>query len=214
MTPNNIINMAYIKGLDVISVTDHNTMLNAKVVSDLGKDKGILVIPGIEVTTKEEVHVLCYFDDLNKGLEFSDLIYKSLPMVKNKSEIFGKQTIFDIEDMELGEVEKLLLNSTSYTIKEISELVRKYDGLMVPAHIDKEAYSILSTLGFVPSDINITTIEVTKKFDEKKVNAFIDVNKYNILRSSDAHYLQHINEREYFIYPEEKTLASILNWLS
>lgn len=214
MTPNNIVNMCYLKELDVISVTDHNSMLNCEAIMELGKAKGIIVIPGIEVTTKEEVHVLCYFRDIINGLEFSDLIYDSLPNVANKENVFGPQVIMDKDDNCVGKVHKLLLSSSSYTINEIEDLARKKGGIMVPAHIDKSSFSVLSSLGFIPMDLNIKSIEVFIKEDIEKLSKQLKLNNYNILRNSDAHYLKDINERDFFIFPEEKAIDSILNYLS
>ncbi|MTI48555.1 PHP domain-containing protein [Sporosalibacterium faouarense] len=214
MTPNNIVNMSLIKGLDVISVTDHNTMGNLKSVWEIGKEKGILVVPGIEVTTREEVHVLCYFSDLNNGLQFSKIIYDSLPMIKNKPKVFGEQRILDINDNYVGELDKLLLNSTPFSIKDIYKLSKEYNGIIVPAHVDKSTFSILSTLGFIPEDINISALELSKKYDTNKKNYRVDFDKYTIVRNSDAHYLKDINEREFYLYPKSKTIKAILAELS
>lgn len=214
MTPNNIVNMSYIKELDIISVTDHNTMLNIKAVHQVAKDKDILVIPGIEVTTKEEVHMLCYFKDLDSGIEFSEEIFNSLPKVKNKEELFGRQVILNSKDEEIGNIEKLLLNSSSYTIDELSKLVQKHQGIMIPAHIDKNNYSILSTLGFIPNDLNISTVEISKNFNIENTEKLVNSNKYNIIRNSDAHYLHDINEREFFIEVKEKSIENVFIYLS
>ncbi|MDD3226480.1 MAG: PHP domain-containing protein, partial [Tissierellia bacterium] len=109
MTPNNIINMSLIKGLNIISVTDHNTADNLPAVMELSHKAGIKIIPGLEVTTKEEVHVLCYFKKLDKAMEFGRIIYDSLPFIKNNPEIFGEQNIYNSKDEITGTLEKLLI---------------------------------------------------------------------------------------------------------
>lgn len=214
MTPNNIVNMCCIKELDVISVTDHNSILNCKAVMEIGMSKGLLVIPGIEVTTKEEVHVLCYFRNIDKGQEFSDLIYDSLPNLYNNEVIFGSQNVIDLDDNCVGKVEKLLLSATRYTISEISELVREKGGIMVPAHIDKSSFGILSSLGFIPMDLEIKALEILYKEGTKELTSHRNSNPYNIIKSSDAHYLKDIKERDFFLYPDERTIDSVLNYLS
>ena len=214
MTPNNIVNMCCLKELDVISVTDHNSMLNCKAVIELAKANDLLVIPGMEVTTKEEVHVLCYFRDVYKGMEFSELIYDSLPKVYNNEKIFGPQIIMDKDDNYLGKVEKLLISSTFYTINEVYRLVREKGGIMIPAHIDRSSFSILSSLGFIPIDLDIKSVEISNHELIKPICSKFKLKDYKIMRNSDAHYLKDINERDFFIYPKEKTINSVINYLS
>lgn len=213
MTPNNIVNMAYIKELDVISVTDHNSIENVEVIMELGRKRGILVIPGMEVTTKEEIHVLCYFESLEDGLEFQEIIYDSLPNIPNRPEIFGRQLICDIQDNIKGEVTKLLLNGTSYSISQINNFTRHFNGVMIPAHVDKKSFSILSTLGFIPEDLKLKTLEVSTNFDTEKLKNHIDVNRYSFIRNSDAHYLKDINEPVFYLDIKTKTVKSVIDCL-
>ena len=214
MTPNNIVNMAHIKGLNVISVTDHNSMENVKVITKLGKERDILVVPGMEVTTKEEVHVLCYFRTIEEGLKFQEIIYKGLPQIKNKEDIFGRQLIIDKDDNIVDKISILLINATIYSLKEINKLVKRYKGVMVPAHIDKKSYGILTTLGFIPKDLNITSLEVTKKCDLNKLKHFVDLERYNIIVDSDAHYLSDISEPDFFINLRDKNIDAVIEFLS
>jgi len=184
MTPNNIINMAFIKGLKIIALTDHNSMLNGKPTMELGKKQGILVIPGIEVTTKEEVHVLCYFKNIEEGLAFSDLVYRNLVDIRNEKEVFGRQVILDEEDRIIGEVDKLLINSTNYSIKEINEMVHFYNGVMIPAHIDRKSFGILSVLGFIPYELGIKTVEVARTLNSAAVPQHFMSESFNIIKTS------------------------------
>ncbi len=190
MTPNNIINMSLIKGLNIISVTDHNTTLNLPAVIKTGNKAGLKVIPGIEVTTKEEVHVLCYFKSLDNAMEFGSIIYDSLPNIKNNSDIFGEQNIYNSKDEITGSLEKLLINASSYTIEDIYSIVKKYNGVMIPAHINKINNSILGVLGFMPFNLQIDFVEVYQK---APINNKI-IEKYNVLYNSDAHQLIVISE--------------------
>lgn len=214
MTPNNIINMAYIKGLNVISVTDHNTMLNSKALIELGGKKDILVIPGIEVTTKEEIHVLCYFTSLDRGLEFQNIIYNGLPEIENDRNIFGDQYIMDSNDNCIGELKKLLISSTKYSINEIYHLAQDYNGVMIPAHIDRKVFSLISVLGFLPNNLKIKTLEISNNGDLDFVEKFINnLNDYEIITNSDAHYLEDISEAVNYIYPKELSVESIILYL-
>jgi len=213
MTPNNIVNMAYLKGLKVIAVTDHNSMLNLKAVMEVANDRGILLVPGIEVTTREEVHILCYFPTIEAGMCFQDIIFNSLPDIDNREEIFGPQLLFDREDNIIGQVHKMLLGSSKYSIDEIFTLVQEYDGAFVPAHIDKRSFSILSALGFIPHNIDIKAIEVFNLNELKSLERLIPLEKYRILKNSDAHYLGDISEALYFMDLDSFTTKSVVDYL-
>ena len=190
MTPNNIVNMAYIKGLNIISVTDHNSINNFPAIRFIGDKFGIEIIPGIEVTTKEEVHVLCYFRKFSDAQKFGNLIYESLPNISNNPHIFGEQNIYNDEDEIIGNLSKLLINASSYSIDEIFYIAKEYNGIAVPAHINKKSNSILGVLGFIPFNLKIDFIEVFQKatIDEKLIK------KYRVLNNSDAHQLVDISE--------------------
>jgi len=213
MTPNNIVNMAFIKGLKLISITDHNSMLNVAPAICAAKKYDILVIPGIEVTSREEIHVLCYFTSLFEGMKFQDVIYESLPDIDNREDLFGSQLIFNDNDEVTGSLKKLLLSSTKYTIEEIYELVEKHSGVMVPAHVDKSAYSIISSLGFIPDSLKVYSIEVYNKSRLEKLNSFIDIDKFKIINNSDAHYITDIKEAVSFLNLKELTAEAVISYL-
>ncbi|MTI66711.1 MAG: PHP domain-containing protein [Firmicutes bacterium] len=213
MTPNNIVNMAFLKGLDIIAVTDHNKALNVEPVIELAREKDILVIPGIEVTTKEEVHVLCYFKTIKDLYKFENKVYKSLPDIKNNEKVFGEQLVLNSKDEIVRKVDKLLLNSSKYKLDEIKKIVLDNNGLLIPAHVDKKAYSLLGVLGFIPDNLGVKTIEISKNCDFDILEKFIDKRKYNIIKNSDAHYLKDINEEENYLYPGNRNIESIFHIL-
>ena len=193
MTPNNIVNMSYIKKLNIISVTDHNAAENLPAVIDLCEKLNIKAIPGIEVTTKEEVHVLCYFKELNNALEFGKIIYDSLPYIKNNPSIFGQQNIYNSNDEIIGVLDKLLINASAFSLNEIFDMSVKYHGISVPAHINKKTNSIFGVLGFIPSNLKINFVEVnSNEFNNKLIKDL------NILKNSDAHRLTDISEANNF----------------
>ncbi|HBV68836.1 MAG TPA: phosphoesterase [Clostridiales bacterium] len=192
MTPNNIVNMSYIKGLNIISVTDHNTTENLPSVSEVCEKMGITSVPGIEVTTKEEVHVLCYFKALNDAMLFGRVIYDSLPDIKNIPSIFGRQNIYNSQDEVTGTLDKLLISASRYSLKEINRMSEEYRGIMIPAHINKKSNGILEILGFMPTDLNIKVVEI---FQKEKMDEDL-IKNYMVLKNSDAHILTDISEAE------------------
>ncbi|MBA1335140.1 MAG: hypothetical protein HPY66_0762 [Firmicutes bacterium] len=213
MTPNNIVNMAYIKGLDVIAVTDHNSSENVGAVMKLGLEKGIIVIPGMEVQSREEVHLLCYFTGLDQTMDFQEVVYKNLDGINNPG-FFGRQMIMDEHDRLVAENEKLLIGSTNLSVEQIINQVKERGGRVIPAHVDKRSYSIISNLGFIPPSLDIKTVEVSKAGDmEKLLREYGFLKRYHIVRSSDAHRLEDILEREFYIDAACMDVSGIVNSL-
>lgn len=213
MTPNNIINMAILKNLDVIAVTDHNCAFNIPALQKAANSYGIAFVPGIEVQTKEEVHILCYFKDYINAFNFGKIIYDLLPDIKNNENLFGNQYIMDENDNITGSLEKLLLSSANITLNSLVKLTKEYAGVCVPAHVDRASYSIITNLGFIPFNLNINTIEVSKNCNTNFIQKNNSLNKYKIIRSSDAHYLYDILEAESFIDIDNFSLSSIINYI-
>lgn len=215
MTPANIVGMAAIKELDVIAVTDHNSCKNCPVIMKMGKEYGITVIPGMELTTQEEVHVLCLFSELEKAMDFDKLVYDRLVPVANNEEIFGKQQIYNENDEISGVVENLLINCTDISFDEVYDLTAAYNGIMIPAHIDKSANSLISNLGFVPLESRFNCFEIKNM---SRLHSLQDKNPYlkkcKVITDSDAHYLEHINEPVNSIYARSSALKDVLKALS
>ncbi len=209
MTPNNIVNMSCIKGLDIISVTDHNSCRNVRAVMEAAKGV-IKVIPGMEVTTSEEVHVLCYFPDVDAAEDMSAFVHKNMQGIKNQPEIFGRQLIMNAQDEIVDEEEELLVNALNLDIYEVSVETKKRGGLFIPAHIDKSSYSVTSNLGFLPPDLYVDGLEITTLGMEKYGQIYAE---YGILTDSDAHYLENISEREHYLSNNDKNTQKILEFL-
>ena len=211
MTPANIVGMASIKGLDVIALTDHNSCRNCPAAMIHGKNYGVTVIPGMELCTAEEVHMICLFSELDRALAFDAYVYKHLLPVKNKEKIFGKQQIMNEDDEVTGTIENLLINATDIPFDDVFALTEGYGGIAYPAHIDKTSTSLLSNLGFVPPDSTFTCAEV---HDLKNLHKIQKEHPYflncNIISSSDAHYLEDIREPQYQLFAESRDLTDIL----
>lgn len=205
MTPNNIVNMALLKNLDVISITDHNSCDNVESIVKVA-DSRILVLPGMEVQTKEEVHLLCYFENVDKLLDFGRLIDSKLPNIANAPEIFGNQFILDEEDHIIGKKKQMLISSVNLSIEQVLDAVSDMEGVIIPAHIDRSSYSIISQLGFIPENLESGMLEVSKKDSEfSKIYP-----QGKILYSSDAHNLWQILERESFLSVDNISLLDVL----
>ena len=215
MTPNNIVNMAIIKGLDIIAVTDHNTCGNCRAVMEVGERNGLVVIPGMELNTKEDVHVLCLFNDIEKAEEFSCHIYNNMPNILNRKEIFGEQIYMNSKDEVVGIEEKLLITASNIGIYETISLCREYNGIVIPAHIDKSSNSIISVLGFIPEDMGFTAYEISPRaIDAELLKEQKQLEGKVIISDSDAHYLWDISERERFLEIPSISAKSILEYFT
>ncbi|MGN0384241.1 MAG: PHP domain-containing protein [Eubacterium sp.] len=214
MTPGNIVGMAALKQLDVVALTDHNTSRNCPAFMQLAKEYDVLAIPGMEVTTLEEVHVVCLFPTLLHALVFDRFIYDNLIKVRNNEDIFGKQQIMDAEDKQTGIEEYLLINSTNISFDAMYDVVKQHGGVMIPAHIDKNTTSVLSNLGFIPENSRFNCVEV-KDMSQwhrlKASNPYLE--KCKVISDSDAHYLEHINEPVNYITVTDKTIEGVLKAL-
>lgn len=215
MTPANIIGMAALKGLHAIAVTDHNSCLHCKIAMDYGVKNGILVIPGMELTTKEEVHVLCLFEQLEHALQFDAYVQTKLIHTKNNPSIFGKQTIMDNKDCEVGEFEDLLIQATNIPFDDVNPLVTSYGGIMIPAHIDKTSNSLISNLGFVSPMSSFSCVEIREVNEMMKLQSRHPyLRECNSIRNSDAHRLGDISEPINYMEVKEFSRSDILRLLS
>lgn len=198
MTPNNIVGMAKITGLDAIAVCDHNTTGNVRAAMEVGKRLGVTVIPGMEAETEEEVHILTLYPTIEAAEYVSSAVYEKLPDIPNRPEIFGEQCFMDADDNVTGYEQKLLLSASGLSIESLFGLVKEAGGLFIPAHVDRHSYSILTNLGFMPENIDIRYIEVSRRVED--VQAYLEsrpsLKKYKVFRDSDAHYLEDISQRD------------------
>lgn len=195
MTPNNIVNMALLKGLDAIAITDHNCAANAEAVLRAAQGR-LTVLPGMEVESCEEVHMVCLFAELSQCRELERDVQESLLRIQNDPEIYGEQVILDELDEPCGSVEQLLVVATSLSVYDIVKRTHALGGVCIAAHIDKSAYSILSNLGALPDDLAVDAIELSKYGDFNALAAIHgNLRGMRVLHSSDAHYLADISER-------------------
>lgn len=214
MLPSNIVGMSALKELDVIAVTDHNSCKNCPAVTRLAEAYGVVAIPGMELTTMEEVHVLCLFPALEKALAFDEYVHSKILPIENDESIFGKQQIAGEDDNIIGNEKLLLINATEIGFGDVYDLVGSYGGIMIPAHVDKSANSLIANLGFIPPDSKFTCAEI-KHIGLK--DALFEKHPYlkkcKIITDSGAHYLENINEPVNFLEAKEKSLEAVFEAL-
>lgn len=206
MTPWNMVGMAKIKGLDVIAITDHNACLNAEDAMAAGAEYGVAVIPGMEITTREEVHLLGYFYTLPQAMAAGEEVYAHLADVQNSPELFGNQLIMRDGDTPSGILDKLLINATDLSLDEACALVRRHGGLPIPAHINRGSNGMIGALGLMPFLPEYPVVEVYKGVD---CPAYATKGRF-LLHSSDAHRLEDIQE-QVFSLEAEPTVEGVLN---
>ena len=214
MTPYNLVNMAKILGLDIIALTDHNSAQNCRAAMTVGESVGLTVVPGMELCTSEEVHIVCLFDDVNNAEAFSDYVLSTVPPVKNRPEIFGDQLIMNGGDGIVGTQELLLTTASGISIENAVETVGQYSGVCYPAHIDRSSYSVISNLGMITDEMNFAAVEMTENADQNEYRA-----KYPIIKdmpvfvSSDAHYLENMREAKHTIDVAENSAKAVVEYI-
>ncbi|MGM0444790.1 MAG: PHP domain-containing protein [Bacillota bacterium] len=212
MTPGNIIETAAKKGINIISITDHNSAKNIASALEIAKEKNIYLIPGIEVQSKEEIHLLSYFASLNDLNSYSKIIYNNLPDIKNDEEKFGYQIVVDKNDTFIEKEEKLLLNSTDLSINRLVDLTHKNNGICVPSHIDR-SFGLIKNLGFIPDDLEISFIEMSfNKSIAYYYKTFPYLKKFIFLKNSDSHYLNQIKPTMEIYLPDKVSLNNIFQY--
>ena len=192
MTPANICGMAALKGLQMIAVTDHNTAGNLPYVKRCADAYGLLLIPGMEITTREEVHLLGYFPDVDCAVAFSEMLRPHMPKAKNRPDFFGRQLIMDEDDHVVKEEDLLLMGASDLPFLRLVEIIREWGGVPVPAHINRGSNGILVNMGFIPPEAGLTAVEVWRALPCPPAEQQGRV----VLHSSDAHYLGDILEPE------------------
>ena len=202
-SPKAIAEKAKEKGLELVALTDHNTALNCPAFKINCQQLGLWSVYGLEVTSNEEAHLVCLFETVEAALEFSDFVYKYIPDIPNKPEVFGDQVYVDENEDILGEVDKHLPNATGLSIDDVREEVFFRNGLFIPAHVDKPVFSIISQLGFLP-DADYTAIEVFNPANAKNYS-----DKYPVISDSDAHYLDDIAKKQLYIDVDEKSFSAL-----
>jgi PHP family Zn ribbon phosphoesterase len=189
MSPKNIVKQAKDCGLDIIGICDHNSGENVLAVQRSAQQAGLSVIYGIEVTSREEVHILALFESERELLRMQNIIYDNLKGI-NIEEFYGEQVIVNEYDEVVGFNNRLLIGATNLSVDKIVDLIHELNGLAIAAHIDRESFSIIGQLGFIPDSLHFDALEISSK-DKLPVN----IKPIPLISSSDAHTLNAIGSR-------------------
>lgn len=201
MTPKNIVRRAKEVGVEVVAITDHNTAKNVGACIRAGQREGILVIPGIEVQTREEVHIVSLFPTEEMVLIFEEWLKNFIPNLKNNEEIFGVQVVVDEDDNVIEIDERLLQISADVSIEDVVHKVKELGGIAYPAHVNREFCGIIPVLGFIPQDLPFKIVEINSCYDVPIfLRKYPELSEYVVIVSSDAHFLSSIGNGRTFVF--------------
>ena len=190
MIPPLIVESALDNDIYLIAITDHNSSENFLSVQKAAKDTPLVVLPGVELQTREEVHTLCLFDNYSQIQEFQEIIDRSLPDFQNQPDHFGEQFIVDETGTFIRREDRLLLTSTQLSLKEAWQIVTNMGGLFIPAHVNRKAFGLIENLGFVPKDIKINAVEISRHLSPAEAHLkFPQLKGYPIIQNGDVHRL-------------------------
>jgi 3',5'-nucleoside bisphosphate phosphatase len=189
MSPANIVSLAIQRGLDIISITDHNTTKQCEVVWKLARKTNLTVIPGCEMTSREEVHCLGLFADFDALHVFQDFLDQHLTIIPHNSTLFGYQVLVDEDENILEELDNYLGASLDVSIEEVEQKVHELSGIFIPAHIDRPRNSLFSQLGFLPPELKIDALQISKLADELKIREKYQISQeITMVKFSDTHF--------------------------
>lgn len=189
MSPARIVSLASKRGLDIIGITDHNTTKQCELVWKLGQRLGLTVIPGCEMTSREEVHCLGLFEDFDVLREFQHFIDQHLAIIPNDPALFGYQVVVDANDNIIEMLDNYLGASLNVSIEDVEQKVHDLSGIFVPAHIDRPRNSLYSQLGFFPPELKVDALQISKLAKEMAVREKYKIDtEITLVQFSDAHY--------------------------
>lgn len=198
-TPFNIAGMGRLNGLDLMALTDHNTCRNCPAFFEAAGLCGIVPVPGMELTTAEDIHLICLFPTLESAMDFDREVDRLRVKIQNRPRIFGEQILWSREDRPAGEEPDLLINATALSLEEAAALAERYGGISYPAHIDRQANGIIATLGMMPPTPVFSCVEFRDRENVEPYREKYGLAGKQVVINSDAHDLASIRERENFI---------------
>lgn len=193
MSPRMIVQKALENGLDIIGITDHNSTRQCSNVSAVAAHTDLKVFLGVEITTREEIHCLAYFENFEALNIFQIYLDQYLPEFKNNPEKFGYQVVVDADENIMYEESTLLITGLNQSIDEIASMVYELNGIFIPAHINKPKYSLMSQLGFIPRDLKVDAYEISRHVSKEAICQQVSFLKdKSIIQNSDAHFPEEI----------------------
>jgi hypothetical protein len=211
MSPREVVHAAIRKGIDLLGICDHNSAENVLAVKKAAERNGLMVLGGMEVASSEEAHILVFFDDDDDLLEFQEHVYRHLAG-RNDEHSFGLQVVADDEDGVTGFCDRLLIAATSLPAEAIVARARsaKGESLVIAAHVDRESFSIIGQLGFIPPALDLDAVEVSARMTAAEARErFPDCRKYPVVTASDAHGPEDIGKRFTWLTVEDGTASEI-----
>ena len=209
MRPRAVMNQVTATGLDIIAICDHNSTENTAAFMNAGYERGLTVLPGIEVTTKEEIHLLALFDRQEDCMALQEWIYKNLPG-ENVEEVFGSQTVVNERDETIGTNRRMLIGATLLPLEQVVSFVGSLRGVTIASHIDRPAFSLLGQLGFIPEGIPLDGLEISSRTsNEEAQKRFHAYQHYSFVRFSDAHRLEDIGKNMTHFVLKEATSEEV-----
>jgi len=210
MTPRQIVDAAKGKGLDILAITDHNSAENTEATRRAASGSGLVVLSGMEITSSEEVHVLALFEGGEDVMRMQDVIYENLPPGENDEELYGEQVVVNEFDEVMGFNTRLLITATRLSLEALVGMIHSCGGLCVASHIDREAFSVISQLGFIPGDAGFDALEFSSRLERDEAEErFGHLKTFPWVSSSDAHYIADVGGRTVTFTMEEPTLDEI-----
>jgi predicted metal-dependent phosphoesterase TrpH len=195
MSPRNIVAEVLKKEFDIIAICDHNSAENIPAVIKSAEGKDFVVLPGMEVCTREEIHVLAIFENLKSAFELQSLVYDHLHG-ENNPEVFGLQVVANEFDEVLGFQNKLLIGAVDLSIEQVVNEIHRLNGLAIASHIDRESYSIIGQLGFIPDELKLDALEISQNIGVKEARKrFGEYQRYQLIQNSDAHFIDDVGKR-------------------
>lgn len=192
MLPTAIVKQAKNQNLDIIGICDHNSAENAAAVKKAGEREGLQVLEGIEITSCEEAHIMGFFSDNSCLQKIQKTIYENLSG-KNDENAFGEQIVVDEYDSAIDSIDRLLIGATGLSVNEIVKLIHSLGGLAIASHIDRETFSIISQLGFIPERLKLDALELSPNYKICKTESYKHMG-YPLVTFSDAHFLSDIGK--------------------
>jgi PHP family Zn ribbon phosphoesterase len=209
MYPRAVVAMSLARRLDVVAICDHNSSENVQYVIKCAEGTGLTVLPGMEITSSEEVHVLALFDKLENLNPLQDLVYRHLPG-KNDENVFGCQAIVNEHDEVEGLSERLLIGATTLPLHEIVSRIHGFGGLAIAAHIDRESFGILGQLGFLPDGLALDALEISRRTGLAAARQrWPELAPIAFIESSDSHIITDIGKGITRAFLEEATTAEL-----
>lgn len=195
MVPELLVERALEVGVNLLGITDHNSGENVAAVVSAAQDSGVTVLPGMEVESREGVHLLTLFDDV-EGLErWQGIVYEALPRRENVDRVFGSQLVVDAAGHLLRVNQRLLITAADLSLEEVIATSLGLGGLCIPAHVDRPANGLLPVLGLLPGGFKTVAVEISWRLTpQEAVRQFPALAGHTLLRSSDAHYLEDIGK--------------------